>query len=191
MTTGSNRGILALALGMAAFGLSGCSSEDQAEPQQVAQTNATLATVLAEQDGLATVANAFKTTGLNSVFDGPGSYTVLAPKDAAFEALGDEAGALMQDDRKALLVAVLRDHIVPGQLDADSVRQAIEAKGGPVSMTTLGDGTLTFALDGDTLTVSGSGDAVPLDDNAAVVASNGVVLPVGGLLKGLPDAASQ
>lgn len=174
----------------AAFLLSACSDKVENAPESIEQSNATLASVLASADSLRTTAEALSETGLHAVFDGPSFYTVLAPKDVAFETLGKSGTALMGEDQRAVLVALLRDHIVPGSLDTEAVRSAIAAKGGPVEMTTLGDSVVRFALDGDTLTVRGTGEPVRIDTAAAVIASNGVVMPIEGLLKRPPGADS-
>lgn len=175
------------ALLAAAMAAGGCSEEGGNVPGEIERSNGTVAAVLSERSELSVVAEAMTSSGLASVFDGPGAYTVLAPEDEAFEALGESGDLLTDDSQRAVLVALVRDHILPGQLDTESVRAAIERKGGPVQMTTLGDGIISFALDGDALTVSGEGTTATVIADRAVIASNGVVLPIDALLE-LPPA---
>jgi uncharacterized surface protein with fasciclin (FAS1) repeats len=171
---------LAIALAVA-VPLAGCSDADgPTEGSAPTTSTATLASTLAESDELSTLAQALTTTGLASVFDGPGAYTVLAPSDAAFAELPESVVA--SDEQRAVIVALLRNHIVPGQLDAASIAEAIAAKQGPVEMRTLGGGTVSFAMDGDALTVSAGEERATVDKAGEVIASNGVVLPIDGLL---------
>jgi len=143
----------------------------------------TLAAAIGDAPGLTTVSGALSEAGLASVFDGPGSYTVLAPDDDAFARLGDTGKTLSEAEHRAELVAILRGHILPGHLTPDAIKKAIAAKKGPVTMTTLADGTVTFAASGDAITVTGEDGAKATIDGEALVASNGVVLPIDGLVK--------
>ncbi len=154
-------------------------------------TSETLAAALAGTDGFSTASRALVETGLAPVFDGPGTYTLLAPDDDAFGALGAAGEALMAEDQRAVLVALLRNHIVPGQIDAESVRDAIEARGGTVRMRTLGGGSLSFALDGERLVVSREGQRAEIDTAREVIASNGAFLPIDAVLVRPPAPVSS
>lgn len=178
---------------MAVVPLAACSQADSttsAADAGSAEAGGTLAAAIGEAPGLTTVAGALSEAGLAEVFDGPGSYTVLAPDDDAFSALGADGDALTAADRRAELVAVLRGHILPGHLTPDAIRKAIADKKGPVTMRTLADGEVTFAANGETITVSGTDGSKATIDGEALVASNGVVLPLDGLVKKAPPAAS-
>jgi uncharacterized protein (AIM24 family) len=50
-------------------------------------------------------------------------------------------------------------------------------------MRTLGDGMVTFSVDGDVITATGTDGTKAKIDGAALVASNGVVLPLDGVVK--------
>lgn len=174
--------------------LAGCSpaGDDDAAGEQAGgeAVGRTLAAAIADAPELSTIARALTEAGLADVFDGPGSYTVLAPNDAAFQALGSGNEAITEPARRAELVAILRGHILPGHLTPDAIRQAIEAKKGPVTMRTLDDRMVTFAADGKKITVSdGAGAKATVSDNT-IVATNGVVLPVDAMIK-QPPAASE
>lgn len=182
-------GAVALA---AALPLAACSKADDktavaADGTESAEKQ-TLLTALGKDD-FSTLKQSIETAQLQSLFEGPASYTILAPTDEAFAALGEQGNALLQPDQRALLVAVLRSHMVPGHLDTAAVQKAIEAKNGPVTMTTLGDGTVTFAKDGDGIAVTGSdGGKARLTGNSTQ-ASNGVLLPVDAVLMPKETAA--
>lgn len=158
-------------------------SKETAKSDAKAAPAGTLASSLASAPHLSTVSSAFSDAGLATVFDGPGSYTLLAPEDDAFGKLDLKSGDLKSPELRPVLVAMLRDHILPGAITPDAIRQAIKAKGGPVKMRTLGDGVVTFSASGDDIMVEGENGKTAKLDGQAATASNGVVLPIDGLLK--------
>ena len=165
--------------------LPACSGEPEAAngeaPTQTDGTS-TLASALGNIPELQTVSGAIVTAQLNTVFDGVGSYTLLAPNDDAFAALGPEGEALMSEEQKPILVGVLRDHILPGYLQPEDIEKAIDAQGGAVTMTTLGGSEVSFERNGETITVTRDNGASASFVGTAVAASNGVVIPIGAVL---------
>lgn len=147
-----------------------------------AEVSGTLAEALGDADDLSTLEDAIATAELGTVFDGPGSYTLLAPTDAAFDALGEQREALMQEDQRPVLTAILRNHILPGHLTTDAIAKAIADKGGPVTVTTLGDGRAVFAQDGDNITVTNEHGSEAVLGTAGTPSTNGVILPIGAVL---------
>jgi uncharacterized surface protein with fasciclin (FAS1) repeats len=174
--------------------LGACSGKDdsKATPAAVEATgdasHRTLAATIGAAPGLTTLSGALSEAGLGDVFDGPGSYTVLAPGDDAFGKLGENGKALSDPSNRAEMVALLRGHILPGHLTPEAIKQAIADKKGPVTMRTLADSMVTFSADGDTISVAGADGTKAKVDGTALVASNGVVLPLDGLVKS-PEAA--
>lgn len=148
----------------------------------------TLAAAIGGAPGLTTLSDALSGAGLADVFDGPGSYTVLAPDDDAFATLGEDGKALTDPSNRAELVAILRGHILPGHLTPDAIKKAIADKKGPVTMRTLSDSMVTFSADGDGIAIAGESGARAKVDGDALIASNGVVLPVDGLVKAAPKS---
>jgi uncharacterized surface protein with fasciclin (FAS1) repeats len=173
--------------------LAACSDKEAATPAATSvaaqPANQTLAAAISGAPGLTTVSTALTEAGLGDVFDGPGSYTVLAPDDDAFAKLGDEGKTLTDAEHRAELVALLRGHILPGHLTPDAIRKAIEEKKGPVTMRTLGNDVVTFSAEGNTIVATGADGARAKIDGAALVASNGVVLPLDGVVKS-PESAT-
>ena len=142
----------------------------------------TLAASLGDLPDMASLNEAISEAELGSIFDGPGSYTLLAPNDAAFNALGEEGKTLMSEEQRPVLIGLLREHILPGHLTPENIAQALEDKGGDVTMTTLGGGEVTFSKDGDTISVSnGMGSTAKLA-TSATAATNGVIIPVDTVL---------
>jgi uncharacterized surface protein with fasciclin (FAS1) repeats len=118
------------------------------------------------------------------VFANAGSYTLLAPNNAAFAKLGDKAAALNAPEQRAALTAVVRDHMVPGFLTRDDIAKAIDAADGkPVRMSTLGAGELSFAKEGEAITVTAKDGASATITGRAVPAGASIALPVDGVLK--------
>lgn len=164
--------------------LGACSkADDEAAGTEEPAVDRTLAAAISDAPGLTNVSSALSDAGLVGIFDGPGSYTVLAPDDDAFSTLGEGKDELTSPDGKPILVAVLRDHIVPGHMTPDAIRDAIERKGGPVEVRTLGDGTVRFAASGEDIVITGEDGMRAKVNGAALAASNGVVIPIDGLLK--------
>ena len=98
-------------------------------------------------------------------------FTVFAPVDEAFAALDEATLATLATD-DALLSSILTYHVVPGRLDPSAVI-----------------GTQT-TVQGDTVEVTGSGDAIMVNDAAVlcggVQTANATVYLIDGVL--LPDA---
>ena len=188
MKTAPRAFALAAACGLA---LSACSYDpvEDTETQVAVNDGDTLASALSGNEDLSTLADALSEADLNSLFDGPGSYTVLAPTDSAFEALGERGGALLSEEQRPLLVGLLRDHIVVGHITPDAIRSAIESGGGSARMATMGDGDVTFGMNGDVLTVTAPNGQTARIAAQVVEAGNGVALPIDSVL--LPEGADQ
>lgn len=70
---------------------------------------------------------AIKKAGLKDEFMQEGPYTLFAPTDEAFEMLpGTSFQELLEPDHKHLLVELLRYHLVPGFVPADSLNEGMK-----------------------------------------------------------------
>ena len=169
----------------------GSGSEDTATATAAKTSDGTLAAAVSGAPGLTTVATALKATGLASVFDGTAPYTLLAPDDDAFGALGETGKTLQAPENGAAMAAILRDHILPGYLTVADIEAALKASGGdPVTMKTMGGKVLSFTREGEALVVSTPDGARAKVDGAALRASNGVVIPLDAVLRKLATGAS-
>ena len=181
---------LKAALGAALLtGLSACGSGSQeSTTASAAKTgDGTLASALSDAPGMTTVATALKSTGLSNVFDGGAAYTILAPDDDAFGALGAAGTDLQKPENGAAMAVILRDHILPGYLTVADIDVALQASGGkPVKMKTMGDTEVSFIREGDALVVSTPDGARAKVGGAGLGASNGVVIPLDAVLRKLP-----
>lgn len=148
----------ALALGVAACGGGG--------PKPPSIDPSSLLGILGGRPELATLAGLLQTAGLNSLLSGQSPMTILAPSNAAFEALGPEALAnLRKPENRGQLTDVLKNHLVSG-----SLRTADIAGRGPAGVGTLYGKSLPVGREGDVLTIGGAKVAT-----GDVYASNGVV----------------
>ncbi|GGK40065.1 hypothetical protein GCM10011322_29090 [Salinarimonas ramus] len=116
-------------------------------------------------DGFETLVAAVQAAELVETLKGEGPFTVFAPTDEAFAALpeGTVENLLLPENRDQL-VAVLTYHVVPGRVMSSDIA------GQEVSPETVQGGTLM---------VDATGDAVMVDDatvvQADIEASNGVI----------------
>ena len=176
--------------------LSACSKENATDAQANGNTPAvaetrTLAEMVSSRENLSTFGMALRETGLATVFDGTASYTVLAPTNDGFGKLGEDGKILLQPEHRAVLAAVLRSHVLPGFFTPKDIVAAINAHGGqPVEMRSMGNQTLRFAREGETLTVTSEDGSKGVIGEEPVLAGNGVALPVDTVLKPLPSAAA-
>lgn len=141
--------------------------------------------ILDDADGLQVVAESLKETGIAGIFKGKGSYTLLAPEDAAFEQLGEAGKELTGSADHAALAALLRDHLVPGYMTPQDIAAAIDAnKDRQVSMTTVSGRKLTFAKSEDgTITMTAPDGAEASIDGEALAGGSSVAIPVNAILK--------
>ena len=108
--------------------------------------------------------------------------TLMPTGDAAFDALGTEGTTLLKDEQRPVLVAVLRDHLLPGHLTPEAIGEAIDRKGGPVTMATLGQAEVTFSKSGETVNVVMDDGSDAAFAGTAIAANNGVVIPINKVL---------
>ncbi|QZD94812.1 fasciclin domain-containing protein [Qipengyuania gelatinilytica] len=164
--------------------LPACSSGETTDSVGETQdyTTRTLAAALGDLPEMASFSGAISSAQLNSIFDGPASYTVLAPSDEAFNALGEKGQSLMTEEQRPVLAGVLREHILPGHLTPEDITAAIESQGGGVTMTTFGGGDLTFSMDGETVVATNPSGEVARFNGAATQAANGVIIPVDAVM---------
>lgn len=164
--------------------LAGCSQQGQGDEPMAARSepaNGTVAATVASSSEHRKLAAALTDTQLAPVLDGKGIYTLLAPRDAAFAALGAKGEALAGPDRRPLMIAVLRAHLLPGQLTPEAIQQAIARKRGPVEMRTMAGGTVRFSKTGNGIEVT-NGEIIATLDEVSQSASNGAVLPIDKVL---------
>ena len=171
--------------------LAACSGEETNASGQNAQSNETLAAVVAGADDLSAVSATLTESGLTETFDGIAAYTLLAPRDAVFDGLGEAGVALLSEEQRPAMVALLRDHIVPGYLTPEDIARAIELDDdGAVAMKTMAGRTVTFTSEDGTISAAGADGATVRFSGDALLARNGVAIPVDGLVVDLNASPS-
>ena len=130
-----------------------------------------------------TLVAAVKAAGLVDTLKGVGPFTVFAPTNAAFAALpAGTVDTLLKPEQKSHLSQILTYHVVAGRLDTKALDEKIKAGGGSAQLKTV---------EGENLTVSGSGSALTVTDAkggtakitiANVYQKNGVILVVDKVL---------
>ncbi len=155
----AGRARLALAaLALAAFPAAGCGggSEPDAEEAPLVETPAAPVgnTVLAaaRAAGLSTFETAVRQAGLDRELAAEGPFTILAPTDAAFEALRPTLDTLLTDPHRDRLQRLLRYHVIPGRIEAASIAGTIEyasALGAPLTLDASADGVAVTDAEGN------------------------------------------
>ncbi len=132
--------------------------------------NVTLADLIAGSEDLTSFADAIGEAGLTqTVLAAGGPYTVFAPDNAAFEALGNETLAGLSNDTE-MLDTLLMHHVVRGNYTAEDLASQANATGNETVLETLtGDNLSVVTADGN-LTV-GNATIVASD----ITADNGIV----------------
>lgn len=134
---------------------------------------------------------ALQQAGLVETLSGPGPYTVFAPTDEAFGFLGEETiDALMQDGARAQLTQILSYHVLPGAIDAATLRARIAAAGGELVLTPIEGSPLRATIVNDFIALHDELGGTAYVTQADVPQSNGVIHVVNGLLIPEPETAA-
>jgi len=112
-----------------------------------------------------TLVAAVQAAGLVETLRGEGPFTVFAPTDEAFAALGEDTiNSLLLPENRDQLVSILTYHVVPGEYFASDL---------------AGQSLSVASVQGDTIDIDATGNAVMIDGatvvSADVDASNGVI----------------
>jgi uncharacterized surface protein with fasciclin (FAS1) repeats len=133
------------------------------------------ATAASNNPELTTVVAAVKAAGLVDTLNGEGPFTVFAPVNSAFVKIPPADLEAVLNDPTGLLTTILTYHVVAGeQLSSADLAQAGSA-------TTVQGDELSFAADGEALTINGGQGTVVCADvptaNATVHIIDGVLMP--------------
>lgn len=126
----------------------------------------TVVDVAVAADDFNILVEALQATGLDAALQGEGPFTVLAPTDEAFEALGDELDRLLQEENLEELANILSYHVITAEALAEDVAGMTEAP------TVLGQ-PISISVENGSVTVSGSNSAQVVQTD--IDASNGVI----------------
>ncbi len=104
-------------------------------------------------DNLSTLVTALQAAELVEVLNGEGPFTVFAPTNEAFEALGETLTDLLKPENKEKLAGILKYHVVSGKVMAADIQDGAVAtvNGAEVELSTAdgvklnGEATVTTA----------------------------------------------
>ncbi len=140
----------------------------------------TITEVAANETSLSTFNTILESAGLTNTLDQPGSYTVFAPSDQAFEELPPETlQQLLAPENQDQLRQILAYHVVPEELSANQLQSA-------GSVETLTGSPLSVEADAGAQAVTVNNAAVTQPD---LQASNGIIHVVDQII--LPSTAVQ
>lgn len=120
-----------------------------------------------QADGFDTLVALVQQAGLVETLKGEGPFTIFAPTDEAFAGLPQETlDALMKEENRDQLRAILTYHVVPGSVMAADVVGLSEA-------ATVQGASMGIAVNDGTVTLSGQNRATVMQTD--IEASNGVI----------------
>ena len=179
----------ALALIVAACG---SREEGAAAGSAMEPADESLAVALDRDDQFDTLDEVVGNAELETVLEGVGPYTVIAPVNAAFEAAGRAGADFAGEEMRAQGAELVRAHLLPGAVTRADLEAAIERAGeGGAEMRTMSDGVLTFTRDGDDIVVTAEDGSSARMTGEEFLASNGVIQPVDAILVARAEAAAD
>jgi len=130
-----------------------------------------------------TLVAAVQAAGLVETLKSPGPFTVLAPVNAAFDALPEGTVAtLLMPENKDQLVEVLTCHVIPATALSSDIASMAMDDGGAHVVETVGGCMLTLRADNGTVTITDEPGGVATVTIAEVLQSNGVIHVVDDVL---------
>lgn len=123
-----------------------------------------------------TLVAAVKAAGLVDTLSGPGPFTVLAPTNAAFDALpAGTVDSLLKPENKDQLVKVLTCHVIAAKAMAGDIMKMVKDDGGMHKVKSVGGCELVLKDEGGKVTVTDENGNVATVTIADVEQSNGVI----------------
>ena len=123
-----------------------------------------------------TLVTAVTAAGLAETLSGSGPFTLFAPTNDAFAKL-DKAtfDGLLKRESKAKLAALLKYHVVAGNVKAADLAKLIADGNGTATVKTLNGGSLKARMNGDKIVLTDAKGGKSTVTTADLVASNGTV----------------
>jgi uncharacterized surface protein with fasciclin (FAS1) repeats len=141
-----------------------------------ATTDKNIVALAQDNPQASTLVTAVTAAGLAETLSGSGPFTLFAPTNAAFAKL-DKAtfDGLLKPESKAKLAALLKYHVVVGNVKAADLAKLIADGNGTAAVTTLNGGTLKARINGDKIVLTDAKGGKSTVTTADLVASNGTV----------------
>ena len=135
----------------------------------------TVVEIAKENGSFNTLVAALEAADLVETLSGEGPFTVLAPTDAAFDALPEGTlDVLLQPENKQMLTDILTYHVVPAKAKAKDVTGMSEAD-------TVNGAKLPISVEGDTVTL-GSAPAQATVVKTDIMGKNGIIHVIDAVL---------
>lgn len=178
--------------GLSALALTACSGSDTSDTvatdTEVVQDDAMISdgtqattdkniVALAQDNPQAsTLVSAVTAAGLAETLSGSGPFTLFAPSNDAFAKV-DKAtlDGLLKPESKAKLAALLKYHVVAGNVKAADLAKLIADGNGTAAVTTLNGGTLKASMNGDKIVLTDAKGGKSTVTSSDMAASNGTV----------------
>lgn len=145
--------------------------------------DATIAQSVAATPGFSTLAAELRASGLAPTLAAQGPYTVFAPSDAAYARLAPGvARDLLAPDNRPTLALLLRNHVVPGEIDVATLAQRIAAGGGRTTLMTLAGQPIVATLTDGVVTLTSSSGEKAYVEAGDLRQANGLLHVVNGVL---------
>ena len=185
---------IALITTLSALSLAACANETPADPvaadtevvqdetagdTMVAQAPVGDKTIVALAQGnpqASTLVTALTAAGLVETLNGAGPFTVFAPTNDAFAKV-DKAtlDGLLKPESKDKLAALLKYHVVSGNVKSGDLAQLITAGNGTATVKTLNGGSLKASMDGDKIVLTDAKGGKSTVTAPDMIGSNGTV----------------
>lgn len=137
-----------------------------AQAQQSEDSQPNIVQTAQQADGFETLVEALQAADLVGALEGEGPFTVFAPTDSAFAALGSTLDVLLEEGNRDQLRSVLQYHVVSGKAMASDVVGMDQA-------TSLGGAAIGIQVNDGTVTLQGKNQATVVQTD--IEASNGVI----------------
>jgi uncharacterized surface protein with fasciclin (FAS1) repeats len=123
-----------------------------------------------------TLVTAVTAAGLAETLSGSGPFTLFAPTNDAFAKLDKVTfDGLLKPESKAKLAALLKYHVVAGNVKAADLAKLIADGNGTATVKTLNGGSLKARMNGDKIVLTDTKGGKSTVTTADLVASNGTV----------------
>ncbi len=130
-----------------------------------------------------TLVAAVTAAGLVETLSGAGPFTVLAPVNAAFDALpAGTVETLLKPENKEMLATILACHVIAAKALSTDIMSMAEADGGKHVVDTVGGCKLTLEVKDGMVTVTDENGTVATVTIADVLQSNGVIHVIDAVL---------
>ena len=186
---------LMLVSGLSALALTACSGSEEAPAPtadiEVVQDDAmatdtmvateatgdkTIVALAQSNPQASTLVTAVTAAGLAETLSGAGPFTVFAPSNDAFAKV-DKAtlDGLLKPESKDKLAALLKYHVVAGNVKSGDLAKLITDGKGTATVKTLNGGSLKAMMDGDKIVLTDAKGGKSTVTAADLVASNGTI----------------